>query len=67
MKYSIKLISENGSGCYLSVKGRTEWKTKRCALKHAGDVMGCKVVLFGAIVAHIETEHGEIVAVVEKG
>lgn len=36
--YSIHLIDGNGNGAYLSVKGRTEWKTKRIAEKHASDI-----------------------------
>ena len=34
MKYAIKLIYDNGQGAYLSVKGRSSWKTKRAAQKH---------------------------------
>lgn len=34
MKYAIKLLYDNGQGAYLSVKGRSSWKTKRVAQKH---------------------------------
>lgn len=34
MKYAIKLIYDNGQGAYLSVKGRSSWKTKRAAQQH---------------------------------
>jgi hypothetical protein len=34
MKYAIKLLYDNGQGAYLSVKGRSSWKTKRAAQKH---------------------------------
>jgi hypothetical protein len=36
--YCVHLIKENGQGSYLSVKGRTEWKTKRTAQKHCADI-----------------------------
>ena len=39
--YSVKLITENGQGLYLSVKGRTSWKTKRIAQGHAKDIQAC--------------------------
>lgn len=34
MKYAIKLLYDNGQAAYLSVKGKSSWKTKRAALKH---------------------------------
>jgi hypothetical protein len=34
MKYAIKLVYDNGQGAYLSVKGRSSWKTKAAAKKH---------------------------------
>jgi hypothetical protein len=39
--YSVKLITENGQGLYLSVKGRTSWKTKRIAQAHAKYIQTC--------------------------
>lgn len=32
------LLLTDGRGSYLSVNGRTEWKTKRIAGKHAADI-----------------------------
>lgn len=37
-KYCVFILSVDGRGSYLSVKGRTEWKTKRIAEKHAADI-----------------------------
>lgn len=34
MKYAVKLMYDDGQAAYLSVKGRSTWKTKRAALKH---------------------------------
>jgi hypothetical protein len=34
MKYAIKLLYDNGQSAYLSVKGKSSWKTKRAAQKH---------------------------------
>lgn len=34
MKYAIHLLYDNGQGAYLSVKGRSSWKTKRAAQRH---------------------------------
>lgn len=39
--YSVKLITENGQSLYLSVKGRTSWKTKRIAQGHAKGIQAC--------------------------
>lgn len=32
--YSVYLLDDNGKGSYLSVKGKTEWKTLSTAKKH---------------------------------
>lgn len=60
--YSVHLIDENGNGSYLSVKGKTEWKTKRIAEKHASDIRGIisRKGSFGhskAIIADVEENH----------
>lgn len=39
--YCVKLTLKDGKVSYLSVKGRTEWKTKRIAQKHARDIQTC--------------------------
>jgi hypothetical protein len=35
MTYSIHLLYADGRGSYLSIKGRSEWKTRRVAINHA--------------------------------
>ena len=60
--YSIHLIDENGDGSYLSVKGKTEWRTKRIAEKHASDIRDIisRKGSFGhskAIIADVETNY----------
>ena len=61
MKYSVHLIDEKGQSSYLSVKGRTEWKTKRIAARHAADV---RTLIargrFPAVTADVENEFGEL-------
>jgi len=61
MKYSIYLIDDKSKGSYLSVKGKTEWKTKRIAIQHAKDI---KMLIakgrFPAIAVDVEDEDGKI-------
>lgn len=45
--YSIHLLYDDGRGSYLSVKGRSTWKTKKIAVKHAKDII-CAVGKGGA-------------------
>lgn len=42
MEYYVKLLYENGRASYLSVKGKTWWKSKRTAMKHAKDIASIK-------------------------
>ena len=58
--YYVHLISFDGKGSYLSVHGRTCWKTKRTAQKHAKDIMSTKRPLFEAMIAEIEDETGRV-------
>lgn len=60
MLYSIHLIDAAGQGCYLSVKGRTSWKTRRTARYHAKGIADCKAQLFGCVVVELENEFGEV-------
>ena len=39
MKYTIKLLYNNGQCAYLDVRGKSTWKTKRAALRHYNDCM----------------------------
>lgn len=36
--YLVELLKENGDACYLSIKGKIEWKTKKTAQKHCADI-----------------------------
>jgi hypothetical protein len=62
--YSVHLISSRGEGSYLSFKGKSEWKTKRIALKHAYDIWAIIVKgrnLWNAEIVEVENEFGELV------
>jgi hypothetical protein len=63
MKYSIHLINEDGKGSYLSVKGRTEWKSLPIAKKHCDNVRAVKGKggILNFSIAQVENEQGEIV------
>ena len=58
--YYVHLISFDGKGSYLSVHGRTCWKTKRTAQKHAKDITSTMRPLFGAMIAEIVDETGRV-------
>lgn len=63
MNYSIHLINENGKGSFLSVKGRTEWKSLSIAKKHCDDIRALKGKggILNFSIAQVENELGEIV------
>lgn len=64
VSYSVHMISPTGLGCYLSVKGRAEWKTKRHAKRHAVDIRECIERgrnIFDAAIIELENEFGEVV------
>ena len=64
--YSIHIINENGHGSYLSVKDKTEWKTKATAIKHAKDIINIKNKsgrFKGMLVVHVENQHGQVIYV----
>lgn len=61
--YSVHLINSKGEGSYLSVKGRSEWKTKATAKKHADDIRAVIAKgrnIFDAVCVDVENEFGEI-------
>jgi hypothetical protein len=64
--FSIYLIDNNGKGSYLSVKGKTSWKTKRIAIKHANDIMSCKNPPWQTVLIEIENEFGELVKTIKE-
>ena len=62
-KYSVHLLYENGTSSCLSVKNRTEWKTKQAAIRHAKDMQTLidKGRCFNGVIAvHVEDEFGQI-------
>lgn len=62
-KYSVHLLYENGTSSCLSVKNRTEWKTKQTAMGHAKDMFALinKGRCFAGVVGvHVEDEAGNI-------
>lgn len=54
--FSVALINSKGEVSYLSFKGKTEWKTKRTALKHKRDIESCKKKPFDYVQIFIENE-----------
>lgn len=64
--YSVHIINENGHGSYLSVKDKTEWKTKATAIKHAKDIISIKNKsgrFKGMLVVHVENQYGQVIKV----
>jgi len=61
-QYSFHLIDSKGAGSYLSVRGRTSWKTKRIAVDHAADIMNCKHKPWDTVIAEVENEFGEVIS-----
>jgi hypothetical protein len=59
--YSVHLIDSAGNGSYLSVRGRTSWKTKRTAIRHADAIRGCKNMPWNIAAVDVENEFGEVV------
>lgn len=59
MTYSVHLSYESGNGSYLSVKGRSEWRTKRTAVKHAVAIAGLKTrdgIMRGLVAVEVENQ-----------
>lgn len=68
--YSVHILNENGNGSYLSVKGKSIWKTKATAIKHAKDIISIKNKshrFAGMIEASVENEHGETIVSFRSG
>lgn len=65
MLYSIHLLDDNGKGVYLSIKGKSKWKTKRIAIKHLKDIQSLisKGKFDNYIIAELENEYGELIKV----
>lgn len=59
--YSILLIDGRGRESYLSVRGRTEWKTKITAARHAQDIRNCKNMPWDTVAVDVVSEFGEVV------
>ena len=62
--YSVHLIDSNGNGSYLSVKGKTQWKTKKTAVKHAKNIQEAidkGLNIWDTIIVEVENEFGELI------
>ena len=62
--YSVHLIDSNGNGSYLSVKGKTKWKTKRTAVKHANNIKEAVdkgLNIWDTVIVEVENEFGELI------
>ena len=62
--YSVHLIDYNGNGSYLSVKGKTQWKTKKTAVKHAKNIQEAVdkgLNIWDTAIVEVENEFGELI------
>jgi len=62
--YSVLLIDSHGEGSYLSVKGKTQWKTKNTAVKHAKDIKEAidkGLTMWDTVIVEVENEFGEMI------
>jgi len=62
--YSVHLIDSKGNGSYLSVKGKTQWKTKKIAVNHAKDIKEAidkGLDIWGTVIVEVENEFGELI------
>jgi len=62
--YSVHLIDSKGEGSYLSVKGKTQWKTKKIAVNHAKDIKEAidkGLDIWGTVIVEVENEFGELI------
>ena len=62
--FSVPLIDLKGNGSYLSVKGKTQWKTKKIAIKHARDIQEAinkGINMWDVVIVEVENEFGELV------
>ena len=62
--FSVHLIDSKGNGSYLSVKGKTQWKTKKIAIKHARDIQEAinkGINMWDVVIVEVENEFGELV------
>ena len=62
--YSVHLIDSNGNGSYLSVKGKTQWKTKKTAVNHAKNIKEAVdkgLNIWDTVIVEVENEFGELI------
>jgi len=62
--YSVLLINRHGEGSYLSVKGKTQWKTKKVAVNHAKDIKEAidkGLTMWDTVIVEVENEFGELI------
>ena len=62
--YSVHLIDSKGNGYYLSVNGKTQWKTKNTAVKHAKNIKEAVdkgLNIWDTAIVEVENEFGELI------
>jgi len=62
--YSVHLIDSKGEGSYLSVKGKTQWKTKKIAVNHAKDIKEAidkGLNIWDTVIVEVENEFGQLI------
>ena len=62
--YSVLLIDSHGEGSYLSVKGKTQWKTKKTAVSHAKNIKEAidkGLNIWDTVIIEVENEFGELI------
>ena len=62
--YSVHLIDSKGNVSYLSVKGKTQWKTKKVAVKHAKNIKEAidkGLNVWNTVIVEVENEFGELI------
>ena len=62
--FSVHLIDSKGNGSYLSVKGKTQWKTKKVAVNHAKNIKEAidkGLNIWDAVIVEVENEFGELI------
>lgn len=62
--YDICLVYEDGTTKNLSIRGRTQWKARTAAKKHAHSIAGLKTragIMKGLVCVDVEDEMGRVV------
>ena len=62
--YSVHMIDSKGNVSYLSVKGKTQWKTKKAAVNHAKSIKEAVdkgLNIWDTVIVEVENEFGELI------